>query len=79
VYNSAMSKSLGIFLIASEAFPLAKVDGLADVIGALPKALAKLGHQVSIAIPFYTCIRCEEFLLTPLGEPFNVEVADEGF
>jgi starch synthase len=45
-----MSKSLGIFLIASEAFPLVKVDGLADVIGALPKALAKLGHQVSIAI-----------------------------
>ncbi|MDQ6963962.1 MAG: glycogen synthase GlgA [Mariprofundales bacterium] len=42
-----------ILFIASEAAPLAKTGGLADVVGALPHALAELGHQVEVMIPFY--------------------------
>lgn len=38
---------------ASECVPYAKTGGLADVIGALPRALAGLGHQVSVYIPRY--------------------------
>jgi starch synthase len=39
--------------IASEAVPFAKTGGLADVIGALPCALERLGHKVSVVLPFY--------------------------
>jgi starch synthase len=40
-------------MISSEATPWAKSGGLADVVGALPTALATLGHPVSIVIPRY--------------------------
>ncbi len=39
--------------IASEAVPFAKTGGLADVVGALPQALASLGDQVFVIMPFY--------------------------
>jgi len=45
-----------ILFVASECAPIAKVGGLADVIGALPKALKKLGADVSVLIPFYESI-----------------------
>ncbi len=40
-------------MIASEAVPFAKTGGLADVLGALPAALARLGHDVTVFIPRY--------------------------
>jgi starch synthase len=42
-----------IGFVASEAVPFSKTGGLADVVGALPKALAGLGHQVSVYLPRY--------------------------
>src|SRR5262245_11416551 len=42
-----------ILTVASEAVPFAKTGGLADVIGALPTALAKLGHEVDVVMPRY--------------------------
>jgi starch synthase len=42
-----------ILMVASEAIPWAKTGGLADVVGALPLALAKLGHHVDVVIPRY--------------------------
>jgi starch synthase len=44
---------LRILLVASEAEPFAKTGGLADVAGALPRALAALGHDVRLALPRY--------------------------
>src|SRR5512142_425926 len=42
-----------ILMIASEAVPFAKTGGLADVLGALPRALARLGHRVTVMLPRY--------------------------
>jgi starch synthase len=42
-----------IVFIASEGVPFSKTGGLADVVGALPKALAKLGHQLEVVLPRY--------------------------
>jgi starch synthase len=40
-------------MIGSEAQPFAKTGGLADVLGALPKALTRLGHTVDLVVPRY--------------------------
>jgi len=44
---------LNIVFIASEASPLAKTGGLADVAGSLPHALQQIGHTVTVIMPFY--------------------------
>jgi starch synthase len=38
-------------MAASEAHPFAKTGGLAEIAGALPLALARLGHSVTILVP----------------------------
>src|SRR5208282_4618101 len=42
-----------IVICASEVVPFAKTGGLADVCGALPPALEKLGHEVVVITPRY--------------------------
>jgi len=42
-----------ILICSSEAVPFAKTGGLADVAGALPKALSGLGHDVRLGVPKY--------------------------
>jgi starch synthase len=51
-----MADSLHVAFVASEMAPFAKTGGLADVIGALPKALAALGHRVTVFLPRYGSI-----------------------
>jgi starch synthase len=40
-------------MVASEAHPYAKTGGLAEVAAALPDALGRLGHRVTLVIPRY--------------------------
>src|SRR4051812_26126105 len=42
-----------VLMIGSEAVPFAKTGGLADVLGALPPALGRLGWDVTVALPRY--------------------------
>ncbi len=46
-----------ILMASSEMAPLARSGGLGDVLEALPAELNKLGHEVSVALPFYRGIR----------------------
>jgi len=46
-----------IAFAASECTPFARTGGLADVVGALPLELVKLGHQVTVYLPLYATVR----------------------
>jgi starch synthase len=43
-----------ILMIGSEAAPFVKTGGLADVLGSLPGALARLGEEVAVVLPEYS-------------------------
>ncbi|WP_394120922.1 glycogen synthase GlgA [Planococcus donghaensis] len=45
-----------IIMAAAECAPFAKAGGLADVMGALPKELSRLGHEISVIVPKYSLI-----------------------
>lgn len=62
-----------VLFVASEVAPFAKTGGLADVAGALPRALADRGHDVRIVMPAYDVVRENGF------EPQPVEPGLVGF
>ena len=51
-----------VLMIGSEAVPFAKTGGLADVLGALPLALQRLGWDVTLVLPRYRGIRAGVFV-----------------
>jgi len=66
-----------VVFVASEGVPFSKTGGLADVVGALPKALAKLGHKLEVVLPRYRMTKPGkpepkmQSLTLPLGAGFK--------
>ena len=67
-----MDKPLKILVVSAEAVPFAKVGGLADVAGSLPKALRRLGHDARLALPKYGQINEAQFGLTKILDSLPV-------
>jgi starch synthase len=57
----ASSELMRLLLASSEVHPYSKSGGLADMVGALAKALGRAGHEVGVVTPLYRGIR-EKFL-----------------
>src|SRR5258706_10456544 len=66
---------LKILMLAAEAVPFAKVGGLADIVGALPKALQASGHDVRVVMPRYGQIHAERFELKTVVDTLTVQMA----
>ena len=64
--------TMKIVFIASECTPYVKTGGLADVVGALPRALQALGHEVVVILPRYAAIDGSRFGLEPFLSPMGV-------
>jgi starch synthase len=64
---------VNIVFAASEGVPFSKTGGLADVVGALPKALAALGHTVAVYLPKYkqTQLDKAKVVLPSVTVPFD--------
>lgn len=55
-----------ILFVASEGLPFSKTGGLADVVEALPKALAAMGHEVAVVLPQYRGTKTSAVILPSL-------------
>jgi len=62
-----------IAFAASECVPFSKTGGLADVVGALPPALAYLGHEVTVYVPRYRSTKLENprKIISSITVPFD--------
>ncbi|HEY4036533.1 MAG TPA: glycogen synthase GlgA [Ktedonobacteraceae bacterium] len=67
---------LKVLILAAEVVPFAKVGGLADVVGALPKALQALGHDVRLVMPRYRQVDPNRFHLQPILEAIPVSMGN---
>ena len=61
-----------ILMCASEMVPFAKTGGLADVLGALPLALEKLGLEVRVAMPKYKIVASRQSPVASLSNDIDV-------
>ncbi|HEX3998946.1 MAG TPA: glycogen/starch synthase [Pirellulales bacterium] len=66
-----------ILLATSEAVPFAKTGGLADVCGALPLELARLGHQSTLIMPAYRQVFQAGLPIEPVGLPLEIRVGQK--
>src|SRR6266851_8919370 len=67
---------LKILILAAEIVTFAKVGSLADVVGALPKSLQALGHDVRLAMPRYGQVDPARFNLHPLLDTVSVNMSN---
>jgi len=61
-----------VLVASSEIVPFAKTGGLADVTGALPKALRRIGVEADCILPLYRCVDRSRFPFTGPGQSIRV-------
>jgi len=69
-------QKLKILMASAEIAPLAKVGGLADVVGSLPPALKKLGCDIRLIIPLYGSIDRKKYKLKKIYS--NIKIPSAG-
>lgn len=67
---------LKVLILAAEIVPFVKVGGLADVVGALPKALQALGHDVRLVMPRYRQVDPQRFHLATVLDAIPVNIGN---
>lgn len=65
---------MDVVFVASEAVPFAKTGGLADVAGALPRALERQGHRVAVFLPGYRRAKAAGLELVDTGLTVRIPV-----
>jgi len=70
-----MSETIKTLIAAAEAYPFAKVGGLADVVGSLPKPLRKKGIDIRVIVPLYDKIDREKFGIKPTNIEMDIQMA----
>jgi starch synthase len=75
--GGAMAEQLKLFFLSPEVVPFAKTGGLADVAGALPGALKKLGVDVRVGLPYYRMIKEQSLSTTVALEGLDVPLGDQ--
>lgn len=56
-----------IVMASAEVAPFARVGGLSDVVGALSKAMAEMGHDVTVFLPKYSSISESDYGIRPVS------------
>ncbi|MBU2007540.1 glycogen synthase [Patescibacteria group bacterium] len=69
--------AIKVLFLSAELVPLAKVGGLGDVAGALPIALAKLGVDIRICLPFYGLIDSKKYSAKKIISNLSVSISNK--
>lgn len=68
---------MNILVVASEAVPFVKTGGLGDVVGALPKALARQGHKVKVFLPRYRTLNTSSYQINRLQSVTDIMIGNK--
>jgi starch synthase len=71
-----VTQRLRLLFAASEVVGFVKTGGLADVVGSLPQALARRGHQCAVILPLYRGARAARMTPSPTDRVVWVPVGD---
>ncbi|WP_100371870.1 glycogen synthase GlgA [Bacillus sp. FJAT-45037] len=65
---------MNVVMVATECTPFFKTGGLADVLGSLPQAIAKLGHKVTVFLPKFHAMPSSVYEQLQRMDTFSVSV-----
>ncbi len=66
-----------VLFVSSEVVPFAKTGGLADVAGALPKAIKEIGHDIRIYMPRYKVVKNGKWEMEIAAEGIEVQLGGQ--